>query len=66
VSELAAQAPRRPPQGQQQQQSVEPLDVLAMAPENVQLQQQPSPPADDAADDKPSWLVQVGRQSTAW
>lgn len=36
-----------------------------MAPESVQLQQQPSPPADDAADDKPSWLVQVGHQSTA-
>lgn len=41
------------------------MDVLAMAPESVQLQQQPSPAADDAADDKPSWLVQVGHWSTA-
>ena len=41
------------------------MDVLAMAPESVQLQQQPSPAADHAADDKPSWLVQVGQQSTA-
>ena len=56
VSQLAKQAPPRPPR--ERQQPAEQLDVLALSPDSVQPR--PSPATDDATDGKPSWLVQVG------